>query len=159
MPNHLFCQAQMASLTSEKTEIPAEYFNFSNVFSSDSAAELPEYTKINDYSINLLNNKQSPYGLIYSLELMELKTLKTYIKANLASGFIKPSKFPSSTPILFVWKKNGSFRLSIDYQGLNNLKIKNCYPLPLIGESFDCLCHVKHFTWLNLINAYHQMRI
>ena len=146
-------------LTSKETRIPAEYSNFSNIFFSDSAAELPEYTKINNQSINLLDNKQLPYGLIYSLELMELETLKTYIKANLASSFIRPSKSPAGALILFVQKKNGSLRLRVDYQRLNNLTIKNCYPLPLIGESLNCLGCAKRFTQLDLTNAYHRMRI
>ena len=99
------------------------------------------------------------YSLIYSLGLVDLETLKIYIKANLASQFIKPSKSPSGAPILFVQKKDGSFRLCIDYRGLNNLTIKNCYPLPLISKSLDCLGCAKHFTQLDLTNAYHQMRI
>ena len=57
---YLSYQAQVASLTSEQTRIHAEYFNFSNVFSSNSAAELQEHTGINDYLINLLDNKQLP---------------------------------------------------------------------------------------------------
>ena len=51
------CQAQIAMLTSEENGIPAEYSNFSNIFSSNSAAELPEYTTINDHPIDLLDNK------------------------------------------------------------------------------------------------------
>ena len=141
-PSH---QAQVAALTSEETGIPAEYSDFSNIFSSDSAAELPEHTGINDHPIDLLDNKQPPYGPIYSLGPVELETLKTYIKANLASGFIRPSKSPAGAPILFVQKKNSSLRLYIDFQGLNNLMIKNCYPLPLIGESLDCLGRAKRF--------------
>ena len=159
MPIHPFCQAQVAALTSEETGIPAEYSDFSNVFSSDSPAELPEYTGINDHPINLLDNKQPPYGPIYSLRPVELETLKTYIKANLASGFIRPSKSPAGALILFVRKKNGSLRLCVDYRGLNNLTIKNRYPLPLIGESLDCLGRAKRFTQLDLTNAYHRMRI
>ena len=120
---HSSCQTQVAALTSEETGIPADYFDFSNVFSSDSTSELPEHTEINDHSINLLDDKQLPYGPIYSLGAVEVETLKTYIEANLASGFIKPSKPPSVAPILFVQKKNGSLRLCIDYQGLNNLII------------------------------------
>ena len=108
-------QAQVAALMSKENGIPAEYSDFSNVFSSDSAAELLEYAVINDHPINLLDNKQPPYGLIYSLRQVELKTLKTYIKANLASGFIRPSKSLFSPPILFVRKKDGSFRLCVDY--------------------------------------------
>ena len=89
-------------LTSEETGILTEYSNFSNIFSSDSAAKLPEHTRINDHPINLLHNKQPPYGRIYSLGPVELEMLKTYIKANLANGFIRPSKSFAGAPILFV---------------------------------------------------------
>ena len=147
--------AQVAALTSEETGIPAEYSDFSDIFSSDSTAELPEYTRINDPPINLLDNKQLPYNLIYSLGPVELETLKTYIEANLASGFIRPSKSPAGAPILFVRKKDGSLRLCVDYRGLNNLTIKNCYPLPLIGKLLDCLGCAKRFTQLDLTNAYY----
>ena len=85
--------------------------------------------------------------------------MNTYIEANLASSFIKPSKFSSGTPILFIQKKDGSLRFCIDYRGLNNLTIKNCYPLSLIGKSLDCLGHAKRFTQLDMTNAYYQMRI
>ena len=121
-------------LTSEENRIPDEYFDFSNIFSSNSAAGLPEHTKINDYLINLLNDKQALYRPIYILELIELKTLKTYIKSNLASKFIRLSKSPFGALILFVRKKNGSLHLYVDYRGLNNLMIKNWYLLSLIGE-------------------------
>ena len=146
-------------LTSEKTGIPAKYSDFSNVFSSDSAVELPEYTGINNHPINLLDNKQPPHGLIYNLGLVELKMLKTYIKANLASSFIKLSKSRASILILFFRKKNDSLRLCVDYWGLNNLTIKNCYPLPLISKWLDYLGRAKCFIQLELTNAYHQMRI
>ena len=144
---------------SEENGILAEYSNFSNIFSSDSTVELSEHTRINDHPIDLLDNKQPPYGPIYSLGLVELETLKTYIETNLASGFIRPSKSPAGAPILFVRKKNGSLRLCVDYRGLNNLTIKNRYPLPLIGESLDRLGRAKRFTQLDLTNAYHRMRI
>ena len=86
-------------------------------------AELLENTGMNEYVIKLEEGKQPSFGPIYSLELVELETLKTYIKINLANGFIRPSKFPA-----------GSFRLCVDYWGLNNLTIKNQYLLSLIGE-------------------------
>ena len=159
MPIHLFYQAQVAELTSKETGILAKYFDFFNVFSSDSMGDLPEHTRINDHPINLLDNKQPPYDPIYSLGQVMLEMLKTYIKANLASGFIRPFKSPTSAPILLVQKKYGSFCLCVDHRGLNNLTIKNCSLLPLIDESLDRLGHAKCFTQLNLTNAYHQMRI
>ena len=149
MPIHLSYRAQVALLISEKTGISTEYSNVSNIFSSDSVAELLEYIRINNHSIDLLDNKQPPYGLIYSLEPMELKILKTYIKPNLVSSFIKPSKSPADTQILFVRKKDSSLYLIVNYQGLNNLTIKNCYPLPFISESLDCSGYAKRFTQLD----------
>ena len=146
-------------LTSKRIGIVAEYSDFFNNFSSDSAAELPEHTRINDHLINLLDNKQPLYGPIYSLGPVELEMLKTYIEANLASGFIRPFKSPSGAQILFVQKKNSSLRIYVDYRILNNLTIKNYYQLPMIGESLDHLGYTNYFTQLELTNAYHQLRI
>ena len=102
MPIYPSCQAQVITLTSKKTGTPAEYSDFSNVFFLDFAAELPEHTEINDHLINLLDDKQLPYIPIYGLELVKLEMLKTYIKASLASCFIRPFKSLAVTLILFV---------------------------------------------------------
>ena len=83
----------------------------------------------------------------------------TYIEINLANGFIRPSKFLSGAPILFDWELDRSFHLCVNYRDLNNITIKNQYPLPLIGESLDRLVRAKQFTQLDLTNAYHQMKI
>ena len=85
--------------------------------------------------------------------------MKTYIKINLVNNFIKPFKSTANTFILFNKKLDGSFRLCVDYKGLNNLTIKNLYPLPLINESLNLLGHAKHFIQLDLNSVYHQMRI
>lgn len=78
---------------------------------------------------------------------------------NLANGLIKLSKSPPDVSILFVSKPNGSLRLCVDYQGLNDLTIKNWNLLPLIDESVDWLEKAKHFTKLDLTSAYHRMQI
>ena len=70
---------------------------------------------------------------------MELEILKVYIKTNLANGFIRPSKSPAGPLILFDQKSDSFFQLCVNYRGLNNLMIKNQYPLPLIGELLDRL--------------------
>ena len=86
---------------------------------------------------------------------MELETLKAYIETNLANRFIKSSKSPAGAPILFDRKSDCFFRLCVNYWDLNNLIIKNRYPLPLIRESSDKLRRAKKFTQLDLISAYH----
>ena len=161
MPVHSEKQAQVGALLFDKapTKVLAEYFDYSNVFSAENAAELPENTGINEHAIELEEGKQPPFGPIYSLGPVELETLKTYIKTNLANGFIRPFKSPAGAPIFFDNKPNGSLRLCVNYWGLNNITIKNRYPLPLIGESLDRLGRAKRFTQLDLTNAYYQMRI
>ena len=154
-------RAQIAYLKADETptKILSEYADFADVFSPKLAVELSEHTEINDHAIELVDNWQPPYGPIYSLGLVKLKTLKAYIKNNLVNGFIRPSKSPTRAPILFDKKPDGSLRLYVDYQGLNNLTIKNRYPLLLVGKSLNWLGWAQRFTQLNLTNAYHQMRI
>ena len=123
-----------------------EYSDYSNVFLAEHAAEFSENTGINEHVIELEEGKQPLFGPIYSLEPVELKTLKTYIKTNLANGFIRPSKSPAGAPILFDRKPDRSLHLCVNYWGFNNLTIKNWYPLPLIGELLDWLSRAKRFT-------------
>ena len=84
-----------------------------------------EQTNLNKHTIKLEGDKQLFYRPIYSLGPIKLKTLKTYIKTYLKIEFIWPSKSPAGAPILFNKKPDGSLQLSINYQGLNNLTIKN----------------------------------
>lgn len=101
---HLFCQAWIAFLKVDETPIAilSRYADFVNVFSPNLVAELSNYTRINNYVIGLINGKQPLYEPIYSLGPVKLKTLKTYIKTNLANSFIRSSKLSASTPILFI---------------------------------------------------------
>ena len=121
--------------------------------------ELPENIGSNKHAIELQDGKQPLYGPIYTLGAVELETLKTYIKTHCKTGFIWPSKSPADAPILFDKKQDGSLWLCVNYRGLNNLTIKNQYPLPLIGEALDRLSRAKQFSHLDLTSAYHQMRI
>ena len=121
------------------TKVLSEYIDFADVFFPKLATKLSKHIRINDHTIKLVDDRQLLYGFIYSLGFMELETLKAYIKNNLANGFIRPSKFPTGAPIRFDQKPDGSLRLCVDYQGLNNLTIKNWYLLPLVGESLDQL--------------------
>ena len=131
--------AQIASLFSEEVRIPDKYSDFTDVFLENKALVLPERTELIEHAIDLENGKQPPYGPIYSQGLVELETLKTYIKIHMKTGFIRPSKSPASTLILFGKKPDGSLYFCVDYWGLNNLTIKNQYLLPLIGKLLDRL--------------------
>lgn len=83
-------------------DILVKYLDFLHIFSSNSMAKLLKYTRMNNYSINLLEDKQLLYSSIYSLKPLELMILRTYIKTNLVSSFIRSSESLTSTPISFI---------------------------------------------------------
>ncbi len=136
---HPFQAAQRAALQWDKVliEILAKYSNYADVFFLELAMELRKNTGMNEHAIELIDGKQPLFGSIYALNPVELETLKTYIKTHLKTGFIQPSKFLTEALIFFDKKRDGSLYLCVDYQGLNNLTIKNFYPLLLIGEALD----------------------
>ena len=146
MTIHLARKAQLALLLAKEVIVLINYSDFANVFLEKSANVLPERTGANEHTIKLEESKQPPYRSIYSLGSVEFETFKTYIKTNLSNGFIRTSKSPASAPILFVCKPNNSLRLCVNYRGLNNLIIKNRYPLLLISESLDWLGQAKRFA-------------
>ncbi|GJY12824.1 putative reverse transcriptase domain-containing protein, partial [Tanacetum coccineum] len=74
-------------------------------------------------------------------------------------GFIRPSSSPWGAPILFVKKKDGSFRMCIDYRELNKLTVKNRYPLPRIDDLFDQLQGSSIYSKIDLRSGYHQLRV
>ncbi|GJT49499.1 putative reverse transcriptase domain-containing protein [Tanacetum coccineum] len=74
-------------------------------------------------------------------------------------GFIRPSTSPWGAPVLFVKKKDGSFRMCIDYQELNKLTVKNRYPLPRIDDLFDQLQGSSVYSKIDLRSGYHQLRV
>ena len=88
-----------------------------------------------------------------------METLREWILANLAKGFIYASSSPAGAPILFVRNKNRSLRLCIDYRGLNVGTINNRYPLPLIRETLAQFSKAKYFPTLDIHGAYNLIQI
>ena len=152
-------KAQLALLLIEKVTVPIKYLNFADVFLEKLANIFSEQTRANEHTIKLKEGMQPPYGPIYSLGLVELEIFKPYIKTNLINSFIQASKSSAYTLILFVRKPNSSLCLCVNYQGLNNLTIKNRYLLPLIAKSLDQLGWAKQFTQFDLTSVYHWIRI
>ena len=77
------------------------------------------------------------------------------MKDLLAQGFIRPSASPYSAPILFVPKKDGRWRMCIDYRVLNKQTVRDQFPLPCIDSLLERLGQAKVFTKLDLASGYH----
>lgn len=143
--------------TLEET-VPSCYHDLLAAFSKTRADTLPPHRPY-DLSIDLEPGKSPPFGPLYSLSEVELKALREWLDDNLSKGFIRASQSPAGAPILFVKKKDGSLRLCVDYRALNNMTIKNRYPLPLIPEALDRLRSAKVYTKLDLRGAYNLVRV
>ena len=140
------------------TGVPDAYHDLSAVFSKDSAMSLPPHRPY-DCSIELLSGAPLPKSRLYNLSEPEKNTMQKYISESLAAGIIRPSSSPVAAGFFFVSKKDGSLRPCIDYRQLNDITVKNCYPLPLLSSTFEPLAKARVFTKLDLRNAYHLVRI
>jgi hypothetical protein len=93
------------------------------------------------------------------MDVKDLVELKKHIEELLEKGFIRPSSSPWGAPVLFVSKKDGSRRICVDYRSLNEVTIKNKYPLPRIEDLFDQMKGAKIFSKIDLRSGYHQLKI
>nr|GFB34977.1 putative reverse transcriptase domain-containing protein [Tanacetum cinerariifolium] len=98
---------------------------------------------------------QAPYQLAPS----EMKYLSEQLKKLSDKGFIRPSSSPWGAPVLFVKKKDGSFRMCIGYRELNKLTVKNRYPQPRIDDVFDQFQGSSVYSKNDLRLGYHQLRV
>ena len=149
----------VSTVASTPIPIPLEYAEFTDVFKDKEIPQLPPHRPGIDHEIPLAPGSKPFYGLIYNLSETELRHLKEYIERMLAQGWIRPSKSPFGSPILFVKKPDGSLRLVVDYRKLNAMIIKNRYLLPLISELLNRIKNVKYYPKLDLRDAFNQLRI
>ncbi|WVZ75698.1 LOW QUALITY PROTEIN: hypothetical protein U9M48_023733 [Paspalum notatum var. saurae] len=95
----------------------------------------------------------------YRVAPKEQGLIKENIDELLGKGFIRPSSSPWAFPVLFVDKKDGTRRMCVDYRALNDVTIKNKYPLPRIDDLFDQLQGACVFSKIDLRSGYHQLKI
>ena len=133
--------------------LPPEYHNFTDIFQAAEKQSLPERGP-HDYAIDLKPGQQPPFEKLYSMSSAELNVLKVYLDDAMKAGIVRKSISPVASPVMFVLKSDGSLQLVIDYRRLNDITIKNHYPLPLILDMLDHLQGAKKFTKLDCKDAY-----
>ncbi|GJW16876.1 putative reverse transcriptase domain-containing protein [Tanacetum coccineum] len=140
------CQVFLAHVTTKEAEDKSEkkrldnvpiIRDFPEVFPEDLSGLPP--TRQVEFQIDLIPGAAPVARAPYRLAPSEMKELSEQLKELSDKGFIRPSSSPWGAPVLFVKKKDGSFRMCIDYRELNKLTVKNRYPLPRIDDLFDQL--------------------
>ncbi|EED23163.1 gag/polymerase/env polyprotein, putative [Talaromyces stipitatus ATCC 10500] len=149
-------ERQLAS--SMNVALPIEYEQFRDLFDRTYQA-LPDHNEW-DHTIPLKEGKEPVPQKIYPVSGNEEEALKKYIEENLEKGYIQPSTSPAGYPVLFVKKKGTiDLRMCVDFRQLNNITVKDSYPLPLITEIQDKVRNKKWFTKLDITDAYNCLRI
>nr|GEV50958.1 hypothetical protein [Tanacetum cinerariifolium] len=138
------CQVFLAHVTTKKTEDKSK------------EKRLEDVPIIRDFPEVFLEDlpARAPYRLAPS----EMKELSDQLQELTDKGFIRPSSSSWGAPVLFVKKKDGSFRMCIDYRELNKLTVKNRYPLPRNDDFFDQLQGSSVYSKIDLRSGYRQLR-
>ncbi|GJY38099.1 putative reverse transcriptase domain-containing protein [Tanacetum coccineum] len=131
--------------------------DFPEVFPEDLPGLPP--TRQVEFQIDLVPGAVPVARAPYRLAPSKMEELSTQLQELSDKGFIRPSSSPWGAPVLFVKKKDGSFRMCIDYRELNKLTVKNRYPLPRIDNLFDQLQGSSVYSKIDLGSGYHQLRI
>ncbi|GJR88374.1 putative reverse transcriptase domain-containing protein [Tanacetum coccineum] len=133
----------------------------SNVVTEVFPKDLPgiSLTRQVEFQINLVPGAALVARAPCRLAPSEMKELSDQLQEFSDKGFISPSSLPWGAPVLFVKKKDGSFRMCIDYQELNKLMVKNRYLLPRIDDLFDQLQGSSVYSKIDLRSGYHQLRV
>ncbi|KHJ31814.1 hypothetical protein EV44_g1960 [Erysiphe necator] len=147
------------TLAQVKTLLPEEFKDFADVFLQKDADTLPFHRPGKDHEIKLHEGAIPCFKRSYAMSNDELTVVKKYIDDNLAKGFIRPSSSLYAAPVLLVKKPSGGNCMCVDYRALNNITVKNRYPIPLISETLDRLSNAKYFTTLDAISTFNRIRM
>ncbi|GJS06093.1 putative reverse transcriptase domain-containing protein [Tanacetum coccineum] len=160
------CQVFLAHIITKKAEDKSEekrlkgvliVREFPEVFLEDLPGIPP--TRQVEFQIDLVPGTAPVARASYRLAPSEMKELLDQLQELSDKGFIRPSSSPWGALILFVKKKDGSFRMCINYRELNKLTVKNRYPLPRIDDLLVQLQGLSVYSKIDLRSGYHQLRV
>jgi hypothetical protein len=127
---------------------------FPDVIPDELPKDLPPRRRV-DHAIEVMPKVEPPTKAPYRMSHEELKELKVQLEELLTKGYTSPY----GAPVFFVHKNDGTLRMCVDYRALNNVTVKNRYPLPRIDDLFDRLSGAKVFSKIDLRSGYYQIRI
>jgi hypothetical protein len=141
---------------SQGSEVPVVN-EFPDVFPEELPGMPPDWDI--EFVIELKPGTVPIYKTLFRMTTPELAELKEHIRELLEKGFIRPSSSPWGAPVIFVPKKDGTQRLCMDYRALNEVTVKNKYPLPRIDDLFNQRWGACVFSKINLWSGCHQLKV
>ncbi|MCO5606343.1 hypothetical protein L7F22_060531 [Adiantum nelumboides] len=144
-------------------QVNLELFNFLNqfqdVFIDDIPGELPPKRGDDDHMIELIPGSSQPNKPPYRVSQAQQEEIMRQVNELVEKGMVRPSSSPFCSPILLVQKKDGTYRMCVNYRALNRITIKNRFPVPRVEDLFDKLQGSTYFSRIDLKSGYHQIRI
>ncbi|MCO5614971.1 hypothetical protein L7F22_069257 [Adiantum nelumboides] len=137
-----------------------EFLNsFKDCFADEIPNDLPPSHGEDDHKIELIPGSSPPNRPPYRVSYAQQEEILTQVNELLEKGLVRPSSSSFCSPVLLVQKKDGSYRMCIDYRALNKQTIKNRFPVPRIEDIFDRLQGSTYYSRIDLKSGYHQIRI
>ncbi|MCO5602208.1 hypothetical protein L7F22_056337 [Adiantum nelumboides] len=124
----------------------------SELFIDDILSELPAKWGDDDHRIDLILGP-------YRVSQAQQEEIMSQVNELVQKGMVRPSSSPFCSPVSLVHKKDGSYRMCVDYHALNKLTVKNRFPVPRIEDLFDKLQGATYFSRMDLKSGYQQIQI
>ncbi|MCO5595762.1 hypothetical protein L7F22_049810 [Adiantum nelumboides] len=132
---------------------------FQDVFIDDIPGELPPKRGDDDHMIELIPGSSPPNKPPYRVSQAQQEEIMRQVNELVEKGMVRPSSSPFCSPLLLVQKKEGTYRMCVNYRALNRITIKNRFPVPRVEDLFDKLQGSTYFSRIDLKSGYHQIRI
>ncbi|MCO5571737.1 hypothetical protein L7F22_025485 [Adiantum nelumboides] len=132
---------------------------FQDVFIDDNPGELPPKRGDDDHMIELIPGSSPPNKPPYRVSQAQQEEIMRQVNELVEKGMVRPSSSPFCSPVLLVQKKDGTYRMCVDYRALNRITIKNRFLVPRVEDLFDKLQGSTYFSRIDLKSGYHQIRI
>ncbi|MCO5552684.1 hypothetical protein L7F22_006201 [Adiantum nelumboides] len=132
---------------------------FQDLFIDDIPGDLPPKRGDDDHMIELIPRSSLPNKPPYRVSQAQQEEIMRQVNELIEKGMVRPSSSPFCSPVLLVQKKDGTYRMFVDYRALNRITIKNRFPVPEVEDLFDKLQGSIYFSRIDLKSGYHQIRI
>ncbi|MCO5571572.1 hypothetical protein L7F22_025316 [Adiantum nelumboides] len=143
----------------EDLELSKFLNQFQDVFIDDILGELPPKRGDDDHAIELILGSSPRNKPPYRVSQAQQEEIMRQVNELVEKGMVRPSSSPFCSPVLLLHKKDGTYRMCVDYRALNKITIKNRFPVHCIEDLFDKLQGSTYFSRIDLKSGYHQIRI